>query len=122
MPEVRVMFERPQTFGSVTVSEMRVEADRLVLVNAGAVALDVAVTEVRSVDWGTGARAERLRALFPNHGKPWTTEEDAELRRMWEAGTPKSELVKHFGRSPGGVRSALLRLGLVQRVPLPRER
>lgn len=90
--------------------------------NGREVLLDVATDNVRAMDRGAGARTERLRGSHRNHGRAWSGLEESELRRMWGEGVSLADLVKHFGRSPGGIRSALLRLGLVQRVPLPRER
>ncbi|MFI0349196.1 hypothetical protein [Actinomadura sp. 9N407] len=122
MAQVRVTFTGPQQFGQVRVTELTVEADRLVLMNGGSAVLDVPAEALASADQGSGGRLDRLRSVHPNHGKAWTEQEDTELRRLFGAGVGTGDLGKHFGRSRGAVRSALLRLGLVERgVPSQRE-
>lgn len=115
MAQVRLVFNEPQQFDAVTVTELTVEADRLVLAQGGSVVLDVAADSIAMIDHGTGGRLERLRAKHPNHGRPWTAEEDAKLGELHGQGVGTADLVQHFGRSRGAVRSALLRLGLIER-------
>ncbi|RSN51761.1 hypothetical protein [Actinomadura sp. WAC 06369] len=117
MGEVRVTFNGPQRFDAVTVTEMTVQADQLVSLHRGQQVLNVTAESVRTLETGDGAggRLERLRAKHPNHGKPWTADEDAQLTARFRAGARPAELAEEFGRSRGAVRSALLRLGLVER-------
>ncbi|MER6814510.1 hypothetical protein ABT299_34990 [Spirillospora sp. NPDC000708] len=117
MAQMRVVFDGPQRFDSVTVTEMTVEADQIVLLNGGQQVLNVRAESVRTLEGEEtgGGRLARLRAKHPNHGKPWSAEEDARLRELHARGVPTADLVRHFGRSRGAVRSALLRLGLVER-------
>ncbi|XVQ08475.1 hypothetical protein ACQP1W_38855 [Spirillospora sp. CA-255316] len=115
MTQVRVTFTEPTRFGQVTVTELTVEADQIVLLSEGRPVLDVPAESLKSADRGERGRVARLRSQHPNHGKAWTAEEDAELRRLFGAGVGTADLVRHFGRSRGAVRSALLRLNLVER-------
>jgi hypothetical protein len=39
---------------------------------------------------------------------------DAELRQLFESGTPEQELADHFQRKPGGIRARLFKLGLIE--------
>ena len=49
-----------------------------------------------------------------NAGKPWSTEEDVELKGCFEAGMSKKELSAKFERSTGSISSRLARLSLVK--------
>lgn len=113
--QVRLVFREPQQFDTATVTELTVEADRLVLAQGGSVVLDVAADSIALIDHGNGGRLERLRAKHPNHGKSWTAMEDAKLRELHGQGVGMADLAHHFGRSRGAVRSALQRLNLIER-------
>lgn len=84
MAQMRVVFGGPQRFASVTVSEMTVEADQIVLLNGGQQVLNVRAESVRTLEGEEtgGGRLARLRAKHPTHGKPWSAEEDARLREL----------------------------------------
>ncbi|MGH3244470.1 MAG: hypothetical protein ACRDNL_29135 [Spirillospora sp.] len=114
MGQVRVIFAAPQQFGSAVLDEITVDADRLVLMSGGAVALDVPAAVVRSLDRGAAASTARLRGQNRNHGRSWAAEEEEELRRLWLT-TGMAELETHFGRSRGAISSAARRLKLPER-------
>ena len=48
-----------------------------------------------------------------NAGKPWTTEDDAMLCRMYDTGSSKKELCAYFKRSAGGIAARLVRVGKI---------
>ena len=48
-----------------------------------------------------------------NAGKPWTSESDAELCRLFDAGMSRKEICAHFKRSSGAITSRLARLGKI---------
>lgn len=47
------------------------------------------------------------------NGRPWTPEEDAELKRAFEAGEGKAAIMAAHQRSAGGISSRLVKLGLI---------
>ncbi len=49
-----------------------------------------------------------------NAGKPWTLEDDNELRNMYEKGASKKELQEYFARTSGSIQSRLVKLGLIE--------
>lgn len=49
-----------------------------------------------------------------NAGKPWLTEDDAELCRMFDSGVAKREICNRFKRSDGGIAARLVKLGKIQ--------
>lgn len=55
-----------------------------------------------------------VREQYPNAGKPWSQQDDEELRRLFESGNAVSDLALTFARTPNGVRVRLERLGLVE--------
>lgn len=56
-----------------------------------------------------------LREQYANAGKPWSAQEDEELRRLYEAGNQAEQLAPLFARTPNGIRVRLERLELIQR-------
>ncbi|TFZ04114.1 hypothetical protein [Ramlibacter humi] len=60
------------------------------------------------------ARAKRARAeLPPNTGKPWSAEDDEQLRLGFSAGTPTKDLAAALGRTRWAIESRLVKLGLM---------
>jgi flavin reductase (DIM6/NTAB) family NADH-FMN oxidoreductase RutF len=52
---------------------------------------------------------------FPNAYKPWTDSDDSMLAQLFNDGKSINELAKHFQRKPGGIRSRLLKLKLIDK-------
>lgn len=59
-------------------------------------------------------RLDEIRQVYPHAYMPWTSTEDRELMRHYEAGATVEELVALFQRQPGGIRSRLTKLGLIK--------
>lgn len=55
---------------------------------------------------------EGRRQSYPNANTPWPPEEEQRLRSRYLEGALIDELVREFGRSPGGIESRLALLGL----------
>lgn len=53
-----------------------------------------------------------VREKYPNAGKPWSTQDDEELRRLFGSGNSIDDLALTFARTPKGIRVRLERLGL----------
>lgn len=53
-----------------------------------------------------------VREKYPNAGKPWSAQDDEELRRLFSSGNAVDDLALTFARTPKGVRLRLERLGL----------
>lgn len=123
MGTVRITFSSPQRVSDVMpadalVSEVVVEADRLVLLQGDDVQVDVSPDVVA---WAGPAQQESAeqeaqpgKQKPPNEGKPWSAEEAAQLAARFEAGVTKTrELAELHGRSTSAIRSRLRILGLV---------
>jgi hypothetical protein len=59
--------------------------------------------------------------LFSNQGKPWSKKLDLELSESFKRGKTISELSKQFKRSSGGIRSRLVKMGLIENTGYPTE-
>ncbi|TQL79379.1 hypothetical protein FB566_4980 [Stackebrandtia endophytica] len=55
-----------------------------------------------------------LTRQYPNVGKRWESIDDELLVAQYNAGTSIRELAKVFGRKPGGIRSRLIKHGLIE--------
>lgn len=53
-----------------------------------------------------------VREKYPNAGKPWSSQDDEELRRLFGSGNSLDDLALTLARTPNGVRQRLERLGL----------
>jgi hypothetical protein len=73
-----------------------------------------AVSQALEAGAGTpvAAPARRNRAeLPPNTGKPWSSEDDEQLRIGFDAGTPTKDLAAALGRTRWAIESRLVKLG-----------
>lgn len=62
---------------------------------------------------GSSLAGRRLAARAARLGAPWTEEEDAQLREEHASGMNLDEMTTVHDRNVGGIRSRLIRLGLV---------
>ena len=60
---------------------------------------------------GEGKPRKPPRALPPNAGKPWSAEDDAQLRHAFAQGGQVPQLAQAMGRSRWSVESRLVKLG-----------
>ncbi len=63
---------------------------------------------------GKVGRLEQLREKHPNAYRPWSEEQDGQLKEMFASGTSQSLISKTLGRQHGSIRSRLLKLGLIE--------
>jgi len=64
---------------------------------------------------GTGGKTYSVELIRTKHEeayKPWTPEQDEKLIQLFNNNTSDSEIIKHFGRNAGAIRSRLRKLGL----------
>ncbi len=59
-------------------------------------------------------KMEKIRAEYPNAGKPWKDEEDLVLVQQFNEGAPLVEIAKLLGRKPGSINLRLVSHGLVE--------
>jgi len=61
---------------------------------------------------GKSYTVELVRTKHSEAYKPWTPEQDEKLAEMFSNDLSDSEIIKHFGRNAGAIRSRLRKLGL----------
>jgi ATP-dependent DNA helicase RecQ len=54
-----------------------------------------------------------IREKYPNAGKPWSKQDDEELRKLFTDGDSVDDLASTLARTPKAVRLRLERLGLL---------
>ena len=57
---------------------------------------------------------EDLRTQYPNAYRPWTEDDDAELVKLFLAGSKTKSMASTFQRKAGAIRSRLRKLGLIE--------
>lgn len=74
----------------------------------------IGAKEARAVpQGGEKSNFEKLREKYPNLGRPWSKDDDAQLVEMFNAKTPNAEIAKHFGRRGSAIQARLGHLGLI---------
>lgn len=58
---------------------------------------------------------EQQKALYPNAYKPWHTEDDERLAKLYKEGASVEELMAIFQRNHGGITSRLSKLKLIEK-------
>ncbi len=56
-----------------------------------------------------------IREKHPNAYRPWSEEQDEELKKLFNEGKKVIEIMKIFGRKRGGINARLEKLGLIEK-------
>jgi ATP-dependent exoDNAse (exonuclease V) alpha subunit len=56
---------------------------------------------------------EKAREKYPNAYKPWPAQDEKKLKKMFEVGKSFDELSAEFQRGEGGIKTRLIKLGLI---------
>ncbi len=73
-----------------------------------------AVSQALDTAGAAPARPARpRREAPPNTGKPWSPEDDGQLRAGFDAGTPTKDLAAALGRTRWAIESRLVKLGVM---------
>jgi hypothetical protein len=86
----------------VTIAKMESICDRL----------ETALAELAKLPVKRPSPYAAVREQYPNAGKPWSAQDDEELRRLFTAGNSIDDLALTFARTPKGVRLRLAHLGV----------
>lgn len=62
----------------------------------------------------SGKANKARRALPENAGKAWLPEDDAELLKLYKAGSSVKEIARQYKRTNGAIRARLVRLGMAE--------
>ncbi len=79
-----------------------------------AVLVKEAKTKRRERGVGQKSVLETIREKHPTAYKPWSEEQEYELRRRFQAGEKISHIAESLGRGSGAIRARLIKLGLIE--------
>src|SRR3989339_310784 len=103
--------EAIKVFGKLSGDELKKMHDNFVIASLGKVMKFSAPMQASPLKRGINAFSE-IREKHPNAYRPWTTEQDEELAKLFSSGISVADLTKKFGRKRGGITSRLEKLGL----------
>lgn len=93
-------------------------------INAGRVRFEVIRPQIskregtrvydQSLEQALSEKSYGIQETHPRAYQPWTRAEDERLRQRYQQNVPINDLAREFKRKPGGIRSRLKKLGLLQ--------
>ncbi len=63
---------------------------------------------------GKGHGFDKIREKHPNAFRPWSKEQDEELKEFFGNGVPIADLSQTFGRKTGAIKMRLIKLGMIE--------
>ncbi len=101
-----------KVFGKLSVSELKKMHENFILACGGKIGKKgIAKTKLNNTKLDGFAE---ICAKHPNAYRPWSKEQDEELKNLFETGMPVAELMKKFGRKSGAITARLEKLGLIE--------
>ncbi len=107
-------------FGQIVPEELKKMHDNFVKACGGNLAADnVILSEEKNpspskkIKKQKGHGFDKIREKHPNAFRPWSKEQDGELREFFANDMSVDELAKTFGRKPGAIKMRLMKLGLI---------
>jgi hypothetical protein len=107
-------------FGSLSIDELKKMHDNFVVACGGKISKNKEKEKTKSAP--STARLKKnsepfaeIREKHPNAYKPWSKEQDEELKKLFTEGQKIKDLMKSFGRKRGGITARLEKLGLVEK-------
>ncbi len=109
--------EAVTVFGKLSGEEMKKMHDNFVLACGGKVQAKKKITSksVEQSSFGVLKPLEQIREKHPSAYKKWTPEEEGELIGYFKSGKSVKEIAEISGRQRGGIRSRLVKLGLIEK-------
>ena len=69
---------------------------------------------IKALRAASAALEKKPRDLPKHVGKAWDPDEEEQLVRRFEAGEPMAAIARAHGRTPGAIKSRLIRLGKIE--------
>lgn len=98
-----------EAFGALPPQELEQMQNNFIQACGGT--LEAAAREVSAAP---ASKLETLRQKHPNAYRPWSTEEDENLKDRFLSGEPEKSIATELGRQPGAIYARLVKLGLVE--------
>ena len=103
--------EAMKVFGKLSSEELQKMHDNFVIACGGRVKVD---TKKESQETKETTALEKIREKHQNAYKKWTSEEEAEIVSKYKTGKSVKDIAVLTGRQVGGIRSRLVKLGLIE--------
>jgi hypothetical protein len=100
-----------KVFGKISATELKKMHENFILACGGSLGKK-GTKKIKKSETKDGFA--EIRAKHPNAYRPWSKEQDEELKNLFETGMPVAELMKKFGRKSGAITARLEKLGLVE--------
>ena len=106
--------EAVKVFGKLPADELKKMHDNFVIACEGKVKKFFTSTQASPLKRGIKKEVPfaEIREKHPNAYRPWSKEQDEELKKLFTAGSKIVDLMKSFGRKRGGITARLEKLGL----------
>ena len=99
-------------FGSLTPTELKKMHKNFIVALGGKWKEGHTIPKPASTE--APGKLEQIRASHQNAYKKWSPEEEQELIKLFKSGKSVKEIASHSGRQVGGIRSRLVKLGLIE--------
>src|ERR1035437_3370642 len=102
-------------FGKLSKDELKKMHDNFVVACGGKVSKNKKENTKGAPSTARLDAFAEIREKHPNAYKPWSREQDEELKKLFIEGQKIKDLMKSFGRKRGGITARLEKLGLVEK-------
>ena len=103
------------TFGKLSQKEQTTMEQNFIRACGGKV--EKMPLKQKTAPTGKTFSVETIRQKYKNAYRPWLSEEDAQLKKMFEQKLSTKEMVEALGRQPGSIRSRLELKGFIPKTP-----
>jgi hypothetical protein len=108
--------EAEKVFGSLSADELKKMHENFVVACGGKISKNKEKENTKGAPSTARQNAfAEIREKHPNAYKPWSKEQDEELKKLFTEGQKIKDLMKSFGRKRGGITARLEKLGLVEK-------
>jgi len=109
--------EAEKVFGSLSADELKKMHENFVVACGGKISTSKSSRLGPNPNLAPkrGTKFEEIREKHPNAYRPWSKDQDEELKKLFTEGQKIKDLMETFGRKRGGITARLEKLGLVEK-------
>jgi hypothetical protein len=107
-----------KVFGKISQNDLQKMHDNFVVASGGKISKNKKPARPHDVSEAGGEKRNafaEIREKHPNAYRPWSKEQDEELKKLFTEGQKVKDLMKSFGRKRGGITARLEKLGLTEK-------
>ncbi len=101
--------EAEKVFGNLSSSEIKTMHENFILSSGGKIKKGTKKKDKIKIDGFA-----KIREKHPNAYRPWSKDQDEELKKLFVSNTSIPDLMKKFGRKRGAITARLEKLGLIK--------